>query len=153
MTSESYAERNSGRHLRIAATCLIVYGIYRLAVAIWLVFFANTATVMFGALLNRVPDPFTMMSVFHIIYTCVIGLSVACGVIGILAGLALLSGQRSGRTLAMIAAFLCLSGIPFGVAVGVYCLVVLLQAPAAATAANISESERLRQFRRQPSTT
>jgi hypothetical protein len=93
--------------------------------ALWLFVFNGTATVMFGALLNRVPDPFTMMSEFHFIYVAIIVLSVLCGVLGILGGLAMMGG-RSGRSILILAAFLSLCEIPLGITLGVYTLIVLL---------------------------
>ena len=96
-----------------------------------LVIFASTATVMFGTLLNRVPDPLTLMSVFHFIYAVWIALSAVCGILGLMAGLALLAERRSGRTLALVAGFLSLSNIPLGTTLGIYTLVMLL--PIAAT--------------------
>jgi hypothetical protein len=81
---------------------------------------------MFGALLNRVPDPFTLMGVFHFMYLGMIALSVVCGILGLIAGVALLGGNRSGRTLALVAGFLSLSNIPLGTTLGIYTLVVLL---------------------------
>ena len=112
-------------------SCWIVYGVIRLIVAVCLVVYSGTATVMFGALLNRVPDPFTLMTDFHVIYTLLIALSAVCGILGIIAGLALLAGNRVGRTLALIAAFLSLSDIPLGTTLGIYTLVALLPIRAA----------------------
>jgi uncharacterized membrane protein (UPF0136 family) len=103
-----------------------LYGAIRLIGAIWLAFFSNTATMMFGALLGRVPNPFAMMDFFHIFYTSLVVLSTVCGVLGILAGLSLVGGQASGRILAIAAAFLSLSEIPLGIALGVYTLIILL---------------------------
>ena len=100
----------------------------RLIMAAGLVIYAGTATVMFGALLNRVPDPFTLMGIFHFLYAVMIALSVACGILGLIAGAALLAGQRSGRTLAIIAGLLSLSDIPLGTALGGYTLIMLLPA-------------------------
>jgi hypothetical protein len=51
------------------AVCLVVYG--------------RTAALMFGALLNRVPDPFTLLGIFHFLYTVMIVLSVVCGILGV----------------------------------------------------------------------
>ena len=48
---------------------------------------------MFGALLTRVPNPYSLMSAFHIIYTGWIILSAGSGIFGILAGLALFAGM------------------------------------------------------------
>jgi hypothetical protein len=109
----------------------MVYGVVRLASAVLLILHSGTATLMFGALLNRVPDPFTLMSVFHFLYAGMIALSVVCGILGLLAGLALLGGQQSGRQLALVAAFLSLSNLPLGTTLGIYTLVLLLP-PAAA---------------------
>jgi hypothetical protein len=65
------------------------------------------------------------MAMFHMFYLFTIVLSVVCGVVGLLAGLALLAGQRSGRMLAIIVAFLSLSELPIGITLGVYTLLVL----------------------------
>jgi hypothetical protein len=111
---------------RLMGVCWIVYGIARLMVAVWLTIFSGTAKVMFGALLTRVPDPFTLMSAFHFVYLGIIALSVLCGVVGILAGLALISGAGSARMLAVVAALLCVSEIPVGTTLGIYTLVEIL---------------------------
>ena len=115
------------RHLRILGICWVLYGILRLATAVWLALFSNTATLMFGALLNRVADPFTLMNVFHFVYAVVVAVSAVCGILGFLAGLALLSGARSGPTLAIIAGFLSLWSIPLGTTLGIYTLIILLR--------------------------
>lgn len=126
MISDDFATQNVSRHLRIMGICWLLYGVLRLAAAAFLAFFANTATLMFGALLNRVPDPFTMMSFFHFMYGLLIVFSVVCGIAGVLAGISLLSGTRSGPTVAIVAGFLSVSDIPLGTTLGIYTLVVLL---------------------------
>jgi hypothetical protein len=122
---ESTAGNLSG-HRRILGACWLVYGILRLIVAICLVLFSGTATVMFGALLTRVPDPFALMGDFHVVYAGLVVLSVLCGLFGLLAGLALLANQRPARLLALLAAFFSVSEIPFGTTLGIYTLIVLL---------------------------
>jgi hypothetical protein len=102
------------------------YGIIRLIMTLCLLIYGPTATLMFGALLSRVADPFVLMGIFHFLYTALVVLSAVCGVIGIVAGLALLGGHQSGRKLALIAAVLSLCDIPLGVTLGVYTLVELL---------------------------
>jgi len=81
---------------------------------------------MFGALLNRVPDPFRMMDTFHFVYGLLVAISAVCGILGLMAGLALLTGSRPGRALAILAAFLSLSSIPLGTTLGIYSLIILL---------------------------
>jgi hypothetical protein len=117
---------NLSSHRRLLGYCWIAYGILRLIAAIWLVLFSPTSTVMFGALLNRVPNPFALMGDFHVIYAGLVVLSLFCGLFGIPAGLALLTNQRSARMLALLTAFLSVSEVPFGTTLGIYTLMVLL---------------------------
>ena len=117
-----YSPSNS----RTLGICWVVYGLIRLLVAVWLVGFNATATVMFGALLTRVPDPYSLMSAFHLLYLVTIVWSFAAGLLGIVAGLALIGGKAVGRSLGIVAAFFSISEIPLGVMIGTYTLVVLL---------------------------
>jgi hypothetical protein len=130
MTSEApliYGSRSlASTQPRILGLCWIVYGVLRLAMTFWLLTFTTAATFMFGALLTRVPDPFSLMSLFHFLYLGVIIWSAVSGVVGILAGVTLLSGQRSARPLAIAAALLSLSELPLGITLGVYTLVVVV---------------------------
>jgi len=131
MSSHDTVAPSLSRHLRTLGICWIVYGVIRLIMAVCLVIYGSTATVMFGTLLNRVPDPLTLMSVFHFMYTVMIALSAVCGILGLMAGLALLAERRLGRMLALVAGFLSLSNIPLGTTLGIYTLIMLL--PIAAT--------------------
>jgi hypothetical protein len=118
-TSENYAAAVPSKALGV---CWIVYGILRLLIALWLANFTPIATVMFGALLSRVADPYSLMNDFHVFYLFAIVLSILCGIFGLLAGFTLLAGARSGRMFAIIAAFLSLSELPVGITLGVYTL-------------------------------
>jgi hypothetical protein len=119
-------DESTGGDRRTLGVCWLGYGILRLIMGIVLVLFTGTATVMFGALLNRVSNPFALMGDFHVVYAGIVVLSVLCGFFGVLAGLALLANQRSARMLALVAAFLSVSEIPFGTTLGIYTLIVLL---------------------------
>jgi hypothetical protein len=122
---ESVLSNLSG-HRRIMGICWVAYGILRLIMGICLVLFSGTATVMFGALLSRVPNPFALMDDFHVVYVCLVILTFLCGLFGILAGLALLANQRPARMLALLAAFLSVSELLLGTTLGIYTLIVLL---------------------------
>jgi hypothetical protein len=122
---ESAAGKLSGDR-RILGVLWLVYGAFRFIMGICLFLFSGTATVMFGALLTRVPDPYTLMADFHIVYVGTLVLTVLCALFGLLAGLALLAKQRPARTLALVAAFLSVSEIPFGTTLGIYTLIALL---------------------------
>lgn len=119
------AAGNLGGHRRTLGVCWIVYGILRLIMGLCLVLFNGTATLMFGALLVRVPNPFTLMNDFHIVYMALVALSILCGLLGLLAGWALMANQRSARTLGLLAAFFSVSEIPLGTTLGIFTLVVL----------------------------
>jgi hypothetical protein len=152
MAADNPIIQKTDRHIRILGICWIIYGVARLFVAVWLVSFSNTATLMFGALLARVHDPFAMMADFRFIYALIEALSVVCGVLGIFAGWTLLAGQGFGRTLALIAGFLSLSEIPVGMTLGIYTLIVLLPwKPAHVPTAVVDR--RASDFRSHPSTT
>ncbi len=130
---EESAAGNLSGHGRTLGVCWIAYGIFRLLVGIFLVLFSGTAAVMFGALLVRVPDPLALMGDFHLVYAAIVVVTFLCGLFGLVAGLALLANQRSWRTLALLAAFLSVSGIPFGTTLGIYTLIVLLPLRAVST--------------------
>jgi hypothetical protein len=128
---------HSGRLLGFA---WIVYGIARILLGLWLMAFEPTAKVMFGALLSRVANPFAMMDHFHIVYFAIVLVSFVCGALGVLAGLALLTGSSVGRTLALCAAFLSLPEMPLGLMLGVYTIVRLLPPVSAAYAGKESSA-------------
>jgi len=138
---ESTAGKLSDRR-GILGVCWLVYGIFRLIMGICLIVFSGTATVMFGALLDRVPNPFALMRDFHVVYVGIVVLAFLCGVLGVLAGLALLANQRPARTLALLAAFLSVSEIPFGTTLGIYTLIVLLPLRSDSPAIGSQESKR-----------
>jgi hypothetical protein len=110
---------------RILGVLWLMYGVFRLVMGICLFLFSGTATVMFGAILTRVPDPFTLMADFHIAYVCILVLTILCALFGLFAGLALLANQRTARMLALIAALLSVSELPFGTTLGIYTLIFL----------------------------
>jgi len=88
--------------------------------------FTPVATVMFGALLNRVPNPYPLMSAFHLIYAGWIVLSAASGIFGVLAGISLLTGGGASRILAVVAALLTVPFIPVGTMLGTYTLALFV---------------------------
>jgi hypothetical protein len=101
----------------------MAYGVFRIVVAAVMIVYEPVATVMFGALLNRVANPYLLMSLFHTFYLFAIILSGLCGLFAILGGAASMR-QRANRLL-VIAAFLSLCDLPIGVTLGVYTLLTV----------------------------
>jgi hypothetical protein len=118
------------QNLRANSTTLgalwIVYGILRLVAAILLLLYTGTATVMFGALLTRVPNPYTLMTTFHIFYIAATFVTALSGLFGLLAGTSLLTAKPFARGFSLLAAFLSLSDLPFGTTLGIYTLIIFL---------------------------
>jgi len=108
----------------------ILYGLLRLVGALGAFLYSGTLTLMWVPLLNRVPNPFALMDLFHVFLIFVIILGIVAGVVSIIAGLTLMSGGQFARTLGLLAAFFGLTNGPLGIALGAYTLVVLVPANA-----------------------
>jgi fumarate reductase subunit D len=104
----------------------ILYGVLCAVKAAWIVIDGATLTLMWGALLNRVANPFFWMSMFHFAMLAAVILAVMTAIFSILAGIALMQGGPSGRMLALVASFLGLITGPLGIALGVFTIVIVL---------------------------
>jgi uncharacterized protein with PQ loop repeat len=116
------------RFMRNLGILWVIYGLLRLIVALGTFMYSATLTLMWGALLSRVPNPFALMDYFHIFLVFVIMLGTIAGIVSIIAGLALMSSIGSSRSLGLVAAFFGLINGPLGIALGAYTLVVLVPA-------------------------
>jgi uncharacterized membrane protein len=108
----------------------VFYGLLRLAGALGVFLYSGTLTLMWGALLTRVPNPFTLMDLFHSFLIFAIILGIVAGIVSIIAGLSLISGGAAAKSLGLVAAFFGLINGPLGIALGAYTLVVLVPAGA-----------------------
>lgn len=104
----------------------LIYGVLRIIATVWMLSFTPVATVMFGAVLNRVPNPYPLMSAFHLIYAGWIVLSAASGIFAILAAISLLAGAGANRILAVAAGLLAVPFIPVGTMLGAYTLALFV---------------------------
>ena len=104
----------------------LVYGALGIAKGVWLLLYRPVLRLMWGALIDRVPDPFTWMAAFDTLLLLAIAVMLIAAVFSVLAGWSLVARKPSGRPLVLIAAFLALLTGPLGVALGVYTLVVML---------------------------
>jgi hypothetical protein len=118
------ADRELGSDQGSLGTLWVIYGVLRIAVAAFLVVFSGTIRLMAGALLTRVPDPFAWMGAFEMLYWTIIAWCVVCAILSFMAAGALLSRRASARRLAILAAFVSLPEIPFGLVLGIYTLFV-----------------------------
>ena len=114
--------------MRTLGILWVLYGVLRLVGALGVFLYSGTLTLMWGALLTRVPNPFTLMDLFHGFLIFAIILGIVAGVVSIIAGLGLMSSGTSARTLGLAAACFGLTNGPLGIALGAYTLVVLVPA-------------------------
>jgi hypothetical protein len=104
----------------------VLYGVLCFIEVAWIAVQAGALTVMWGALLNRVPNPYSWMTVFHVGLVIAVALLVLAGIFSLMAGSALLTHSRSRRNMALVAGFFGLVTGPLGLVLGVYTLVLLL---------------------------
>jgi len=104
----------------------LFYAILRFAGAVFILIYTPTLTLMWGALITRVPNPFALMSFFHVFLVFAMVLNIVAGILALLAALALLGRTGSSRTLALVASFFALIDGPLGIALGAYTLVIFV---------------------------
>lgn len=76
----------------------VLYGLLRLVGALGVFLYSGTLTLMWGALLTRVPDPYTLMGLFHSFLIFAIILGIVAGVVSVIAGLNLMSGRIGAKS-------------------------------------------------------
>ncbi|MGB7434541.1 MAG: hypothetical protein WBR26_26775 [Candidatus Acidiferrum sp.] len=127
MATSSATPRSFAANEGTLGALWVIYGIIRIVVAIFLILYSGVATVMFGALLSRVGNPFFWMGLFHLFYDAAIIVAIVAGVLGLLAGFALLGRKSSARSLSLLAAFFSVSDLPLGTTLGIYTMVVFFR--------------------------
>src|SRR6202047_5373001 len=104
----------------------LLYAILRFAGAAFVLVYSTTLTLMWGAIITRVPNPFALMSLFHFFLIFAVVLNIIAGIVSLLAAMALLGRTGSARTLALVASFFALINGPLGIALGAYTLVIFV---------------------------
>jgi hypothetical protein len=104
----------------------LFYAILRFAGAVFILLYSATLTLMWGALITRVPNPFALMSFFHVFLVFAMALNIIAGIFALLAALALLGRGGTRRTMALVASFFALIDGPLGIALGAYTLVLFV---------------------------
>jgi hypothetical protein len=102
----------------------LFYAILRFAGAAFIVVYEGMLTVMWGAIITRVANPFALMSLFHFFLVFAIVLNIVAGIVSLFAAIALLGRAGSARKLALVASFFGLTNGPLGIALGAYTLVI-----------------------------
>jgi hypothetical protein len=102
-----------------------LYGILMVAAAAWIMVYNRTLTLMWGAIISRVANPFAWMDLFHMLLVATVIMALISAALSFFAAFALMGGARSARTAGLLAAAFGLLGAPPGVALGAFTVVML----------------------------
>jgi hypothetical protein len=114
------------RDFRTLGVLWLAYGCLRVIAAAALVVYSGTLALMFGALLNRVPDPLALMTLFHVAFVIAVAWCIISAFFSFVAGVALMRRWSPARMDTLVAALLALPDLPLGIVLGVYTIAVLL---------------------------
>jgi len=122
-----------------------IYSGLRILLAIWTIVFSHMLLPIFANFLPHISSDtgFDVSAFLHVMrgFYILSGIySLLTGAAGFWASWALLKHEPSGRTIALVVAFVSLLSIPLGTALGVYTLVILLPGDAERTYGRISAS-------------
>ena len=112
----------------------IIYGIVMIVAAAFMVVYNGTLTLMWGAIVTRVPNALAWMSAFHLFLGATVVMALISAFFSFAAGFALMRGASSSRTLGLIAAAFGLLGAPPGIALGAFTVAMLYPLGAASAA-------------------
>jgi|HubBroStandDraft_1064217.scaffolds.fasta_scaffold1089367_1 hypothetical protein len=118
----------------------LVYGVICLAKAAWIVVYTSTLTLMWGAIITRVADPFFWMDAFHVWLIGAVILLVLAGILSFVAGAALMQSRLPGAALPLIASVLAILTGPLGIALGTYTLVATVRSAPGETRSNYASA-------------
>jgi len=127
-------------NVRVLGILWPLYGMFRLIFIAWGIFSGRMMPRIWIRTWPPQVNPYRFAPIMHGIVVAAIVWGVVVSLLGIWAGLALLQRGRAGRTIALVAAFLSLLSIPFGTALGIYTLVVLLPEGASRNYARLTSS-------------
>jgi hypothetical protein len=103
----------------------MVYTVLMVAAAVWIILYNRTLTVMWGAIISHVADPFAWMSAFHFLLGATVAMALISAAFSPLAAVALMLGTAASRALGLIAAAFGMLGTPPGIALGVFTVAIL----------------------------
>jgi hypothetical protein len=101
------------------------YAVFMIAAAAWIFLYSQTLTLMWGAIINRVADPFAWMGLFHFLLAATIVMALISAVLSLLAAIALMQGAASSRSMGLAAAAFGLLGPPLGTMLGAFTIAIL----------------------------
>jgi hypothetical protein len=114
------------RDFRTLGVLWLIYGCLRVVVVAAIVVYSATLALMWGALLNRVPDALAWMTAFHVALIFIVAWCIISAFFSFVAGVALMRRRSPARMDTLVAALLALPDLPLGIILGVYTIAALL---------------------------
>src|SRR5579871_229122 len=81
-----------------------LYGILMVGAAAWIMVYNRTLTLMWGAIVSRVANPFAWMDMLHLFLVATVIMALISAALSFFAAFALMGGARSQRTAGLLAA-------------------------------------------------
>lgn len=117
-------------HVRILGILWVIYGVFEIVMAFWTVGMSSVYFPMFQKIVAPAGKSELSAEALHSIFVWSGIFALIAGAMGLFAGWMLLRRERSGRTVALIAAFVSLIQIPIGTGLAAYTFIELLPASA-----------------------
>jgi len=132
LTGPEVAARKMASHVKILGILWIVYSIFRVLTGIWTLAFSKYMLPMMSNILQtgQNPLPFSLVDMMRGVYAFSFAYSVVMGAVGLVAAWALLQRATWGRVAAIVIAIISVLSVPFGTAIAIYTLVILLSSDA-----------------------
>src|ERR1700691_905250 len=102
-----------------------LYGVLMIAAAAWMIVYNQTLTLMWGAIISHVANPFAWMSVFHVLLGATVGMALISAFSSLVAAAAMRQGAPTLRRRGLIAAAFGVLGPPPGILLGVFTVAIL----------------------------
>jgi hypothetical protein len=113
-------------HVRIMGILWIIYGAFEIAMAFWTVSMSGVYYPVFERMVGPSASSSLSPEALHSIFVWSVIFAMVTGALGLFAGWMLTRRERSGRTIALAAAFVSLVQLPIGTGLAIYTLVELL---------------------------
>jgi len=117
-------------HLRVLAVLWLIYSVFRIISGAWTLVFSHYLLPIISSFVNSNEDAQQfvgpMVGMMHAFYGFSFAYSLAAGIAGIVTAWGLFQRESWGRILAIMVAVGSVISIPFGTALAIYTLIVLL---------------------------
>ncbi|HKS68196.1 MAG TPA: hypothetical protein VJR26_13230 [Candidatus Acidoferrales bacterium] len=117
-------------HVRIMGILWAIYGCFEIVMAFWTIGMSSVYFPLFQKLVAPAANSQLSPESLHTLFVFSGIFSLVTGALGLFAGWMLLRRERSGRAVALFAAFVSLIQLPLGTGLAIYTLVELLSSSA-----------------------